>query len=198
MPSFKVGLASSPPNSPRPAPTAEDLDRILSLIRRDSDLLVGNVLGELKDVVDVDELEARAVEGAGLETEFQRVAAKEVFRRRREELEAESMKKKVQVGDAFDSMDAGIVTASETTDVIKATTNAKESDVKANLAYGATVFGGLFLTGAAGIGAYDRSFNELQSIWLAIGPMVGGIFVYYFGGAGKKNGSKTALACSSG
>lgn len=101
------------------------------------------------------------------------------------------MKKTVQVGDAFDSMDAEIVTTSETTDVIKATMNAKESDVKANLAYGATAFGGVFLMGAAGIGAYDGSFDELQSIWLAIGPMVGGIFVYYFGGAGKKNGDKT-------
>ena len=97
MPSSKVGLASSPPNSPRPGPTAEDLDRILSLIRRDSDLLVGNLLGELKDVVDVDELEARAVEGAGGGTEFQRAAAKEVFRRRREELEAEMTKKKMKI-----------------------------------------------------------------------------------------------------
>jgi hypothetical protein len=69
------------------------LDRILSLIKRDSDLLVGNLLGELKDVVDVDALEARAVEGGGLETEFQRAAAKEVFGRRRAELEAKRVKK---------------------------------------------------------------------------------------------------------
>ncbi|GMI55131.1 hypothetical protein TeGR_g12545 [Tetraparma gracilis] len=93
MPSSKVGFSSSPPSSPRPGPTAEDLDRILSLIAKDTDLLVGNLLGELKDVDDVDELEARAVEGAGLETELQRAAAKEVFRRRRAQLEAGRVKK---------------------------------------------------------------------------------------------------------
>ncbi|GMI38235.1 hypothetical protein TeGR_g3856 [Tetraparma gracilis] len=93
MPAPRVGISPSPPSPPRPAPKAEDLDRILSLIARDSDLLMGNLLGELKDVVDVDELEARAVEAAGLETEFQRVAAKEVFRRRRAQLEAEQVKK---------------------------------------------------------------------------------------------------------
>ncbi|GMI41373.1 hypothetical protein TeGR_g7725 [Tetraparma gracilis] len=93
MPSSKVGFTSSPPASPRLGPTAADLDRILSLIARDTDLLMGNLLGELKDVVDVDELEARAVEGAGMVTDFQRAAAKEVFRRRRAQLEAGRVKK---------------------------------------------------------------------------------------------------------
>lgn len=100
-------------------------------------------------------------------------------------------KKTVIVGDAFDNLDAEVVTISETTDVIEAKANAKESNVKANLGYGATVLGGLFLTGAAGIGVYDGSFNELQNVWLAGGPVVGGVFVYYFGSAGKKNDFKT-------
>lgn len=99
-------------------------------------------------------------------------------------------KKTVIVGDSFGSLDAEIVTASETTDVIEAKAKAKEGNVRANLAYGATVLSGLFLAGAASIGVYDGSFNELQSVWLAGGPVVGGIFVYYFGGAGKKNGDK--------
>ncbi|MDJ0858405.1 MAG: hypothetical protein QNJ03_04945 [Dinoroseobacter sp.] len=97
------------------------------------------------------------------------------------------MKKKVVVGDAFDSMDAKIVTASDTSGEIEAKAKAKEGSVKANLAYGAIAGGGVFLMGAAGIGLYDGSFDELRSVWLAFGPVAGGIFGYYFGGTGTKN-----------
>ena len=98
-------------------------------------------------------------------------------------------KKTVIVGDAFDSVDAKIVTPSDTSDEIEAKAKAKEGNVKANLAYGAIAGGGVFLTGAACIGIYDGSFDELRSVWLAFGPVAGGIFGYYFGGTGTKNGS---------
>ena len=103
---------------------------------------------------------------------------------------AESMTKKkaVIVGDAFDSMDAVIDNASEVSGVIEAKAKAKEGNVRANLAYGAIAGGGVFLAGAAGIGVYDGSFDELSSFWLAYGPIAGGIFGYYFGGTGTKNG----------
>ena len=97
-------------------------------------------------------------------------------------------KKAVIVGDAFDSMDAVIDNASEVSGVIEAKAKAKEGNVRANLAYGAIAGGGVFLAGAAGIGVYDGSFDELSSFWLAYGPIAGGIFGYYFGGTGTKNG----------
>ena len=99
MPTVCVDIASSRTSSSiHPSPTAGELDSLLSLITRDSDLLMDNLLGKLKDVLDVDALEARAVEGAGLETECQRVLAKEIFRRRRAQLEIERVKKmKTQV-----------------------------------------------------------------------------------------------------
>ncbi|GMI44430.1 hypothetical protein TrCOL_g2680 [Triparma columacea] len=93
MPTVCVDIASSRTSSIHPSPTAGELDSLLSLITRDSDLLMENLLGKLKDVLDVDALEARAVEGAGLETECQRVLAKEIFRRRRAQLENERVKK---------------------------------------------------------------------------------------------------------
>lgn len=97
-------------------------------------------------------------------------------------------KKTVIVGDAFDSMNAEIDNTPEASGVIEATAKANEGNVRANLAYGAIAGGGLFLTGAAGIGVYDGSFDELSSFWLAYGPIAGGIFGYYFGGTGTKNG----------
>ena len=97
-------------------------------------------------------------------------------------------KKTVIVGEAFESMDAEIVEAPETPGVIEAKAKAKEGNVKANLAYGAIAGGGVFLTGAATVGLYDGSFDELRSVWIAYGPIAGGIFGYYFGGTGTKNG----------
>lgn len=100
-------------------------------------------------------------------------------------------KNTVIVGDTFGGMDAEFVKASETTDIIEARAKAREGSVKANLAYVAITLGVLFLVGAAGIGIVDGSFNELEGVWLAGGPVVGGVFVYYFGSEGKKNGSKS-------
>ena len=97
-------------------------------------------------------------------------------------------RKTVIVGDAFSSMNAEIDKAPEISGVIEAKTKAKESNVRANLAYGAIAGGGVFLTGAAVVGVYDGSFDELSSFWLAYGPIAGGIFGYYFGGTGTKNG----------
>lgn len=100
------------------------------------------------------------------------------------------MKKCVVVGDAFDSLNARVEKAAEaeSAEVIEAKTKANESKTKSNLAYGAVAGGALFLMAAAGMGAYDGTFGELQNIWNVFGPIAGGVFGHYFGGTGKKNG----------
>ena len=100
--------------------------------------------------------------------------------------------KRVVIGDAFDSLDAQVEEAkeAESAEVIEAKTKANESKTKSNLAYGAVAGGALFLMASAGMGVYDGSFDELQSVWNVFGPIVGGVFGHYFGGTGKKNGGE--------
>lgn len=98
-------------------------------------------------------------------------------------------KKRVILGDDFNGLEARIEESAkvESAEVIEAKTKANESKTKSHLAYGAVAGGALFLTASAGIGVYDGSFDELQSVWNLFGPIVGGIFGHYFGGSGKKD-----------
>lgn len=102
------------------------------------------------------------------------------------------MKKRVVVGDDFDGLEAQVERAAEaeSAEVIEAKTNANESKTKSNLAYGAVAGGALFLMVSAGMGVYDGTFDELQSVWNVFGPIAGGVFGHYFGGTGKKNGGE--------
>lgn len=102
------------------------------------------------------------------------------------------MWQRVVVGDAFKSLNAQVIEAPNVyhAEVINAKTKANESKTKSNLAYGAVAGGAAFLLAAAGLGIYDGSFDELQSVWNVFGPIVGGVFGHYFGGAEKNNGSE--------
>lgn len=96
------------------------------------------------------------------------------------------MRRKVNVGDDFDSLKVAeeMKTSAE---VITASTGNNESRTRTHLAYGAVVIGAVFVLSAGSMGVWDGSFNELQSIWNVLGPLIGGVFGYYFGGSGEKN-----------
>lgn len=101
-------------------------------------------------------------------------------------------KKRVVVGEAFDSLEAEVATTSESrsAEVIHAEVDANESKTRSNLAYGAAMGGILALMVSGGMGAYDGSFNELQSVWNVFGPIIGAVVGHYFGGSGRKEDGK--------
>lgn len=101
------------------------------------------------------------------------------------------MAKRVVVGEAFDSLESQVEeTAEVDVTMIVAKTEAKRADTRKNLAYGAVAVGAAFLVASASMGVYDDSFDELQSVWNVLGPIVGAIFGHYFGGLGRTNGTE--------
>jgi hypothetical protein len=95
------------------------------------------------------------------------------------------MGKKVDVGEAFGSLEAVVEENSNDAEVIAANTTNNESRTRTNLAYGTFAVGSLFVLTTGGIGVYDGSFDELQGVWMVGGPLIGGVFVHYFGPARK-------------
>lgn len=95
------------------------------------------------------------------------------------------MHKQVSVGEAFESLKAVVEENNDDAEVIAANTNNNESRTRTIIAYGAFAGSLAFLLTAGAIGVYDGSFDELQSTWIVVGPLMGGVFGHYFGGSGK-------------
>ena len=83
------------------------------------------------------------------------------------------MKTKVQVGEDFDL----------SAELIDAIASAKEKSTRSRLAYCVYVGAACALVVSSFRGFYDGSFDELQSVWNAAGPVLGAVFHHYFGGS---------------
>lgn len=89
--------------------------------------------------------------------------------------------KKINIGIPFDYGDSTeFDTENRFTDLVNAETRAQEGGTRNKLAIGVSVFSACALSIAATIGFFDGSYNELQSIWVVLGPLAGAVLYYYF------------------
>lgn len=96
------------------------------------------------------------------------------------------MQRNVIVGDDFTSIEVA-EEMKQRAELFSASTAHNESRTRTILAYGICAIAAAFAICAAAIGFHDGSYDELQSVWNVVGPMLGAVLVYYFGASGKKN-----------
>lgn len=92
------------------------------------------------------------------------------------------MTKRVQVGDRLEDLDVEVDFAATEVAKIEANRKAQESGTKNRLAIGALIGGGAAVIISGAVGVFDGSFNEIQSVWNAAGPIIGGVYGHFFGG----------------
>lgn len=97
------------------------------------------------------------------------------------------MKKRVIIGDEFESLDASLSKPVEASaDVIDAVARVHEGNTRTRVTYGTLGFTALSIIVAGVIGFRDGTFDELERVWAVAGPVVGAIFWHYFGGTAKR------------
>lgn len=81
------------------------------------------------------------------------------------------MKRKIDVGEDF-PLDA---------EVIVAKTEHDEAKTRGKIALLVVCFVGLSVMVTFFFGCFDGSFNELNALWIAGGPIIGALINWYFG-----------------
>ena len=95
---------------------------------------------------------------------------------------------KLRVGEEFKSLEAELEAHEELAPVIEAVAHAQLGSARKNVVWFLMAVAGVFLVGAALIGLWDGSFDELGQVWLCVGPVAGVIVGHYFPAVGDGNG----------
>lgn len=95
----------------------------------------------------------------------------------------EAMTKKINVGIPFDDNDlAEFDDSNRSVELVNAKTHAQESRTRNWLAIGVSLFAIVAIVATGAIGCFDGSYNETQAVWAVMGPFVGAVMYFYFGG----------------
>jgi len=90
------------------------------------------------------------------------------------------MAKRINVGEPFKEV---VATTDETQTVLNnEPVESQEARTRGRLTNWTFAGGVTALAVSAGYGAYDGTFNEVSSVWAALGPIAGAIFGYFYRG----------------
>jgi hypothetical protein len=86
----------------------------------------------------------------------------------------------VKIGKSFDIDEVKVDEGKEVTAIAVAAVNVADASARAFLLKAVVIAELVFLCGAAAYGIHSGSFNYLANVWMATGPLVGGVVTYYF------------------